>query len=259
MSDSASRTRLQVRREYADELHWTLRHRRGWLLGFATNLVLAAAFVGYEHYSSRTGGLRLAGLATELAAWVIASTLATNQLGDDSAYVLARIDQHDSIVRILLSKNLVLASLLLPITVAISVAAQLDITHLHRLLPSVTEDLLDVFVVLLWLGIGASTSVLLPFRPLGLRARWQARSSSLRWGVCLALPYLLFFSVIPMLTGPPYEIARHLFGGRHTNLTEYSATFVIWGLGVWATGLALAAVYVRRSPERFLADLKRST
>ena len=154
MSDSPHKTRLQVRREYADELRWTVSHRRSWLIGFAINLALAAAFVSYTHYNPRTGGVRLAGLAAELAAWVIASTLATNQLGDDAAYVLSRIDQHDSIVRILLSKNLVLASLLVPITVAVSVAAQLDITHLHRLLPSVTEDLLDLFVVLMWLGIG---------------------------------------------------------------------------------------------------------
>jgi hypothetical protein len=259
MSDSARKSRRQVRREYSDELRWTFTHRRSWLIGFATNLAIAAAFVGYTHYSPRTGGVRLAGIAAELAAWVIASTLATNQLGDDSAYVLSRIEQEDGIVRILLSKNLVLASLLVPITVAVSLAAQLDLTHLHRLVPSMTEDLLDLFVVLLWLGIGGLTSVLLPYRPIPLRARWRARNTWPRWLACQALPYVLFFSLIPMLTVPPYEVAGHLFGGRHTNLTEYSATFVLWGLGVWAAGLALAAVYVQNAPERFLAHLRRPT
>ena len=257
MSDSPRRIRPHMRREYSDEVRWTLSHRRGWLIGFAANLVVAAAFVGYTLYSPRTGGLRLAGLAAELAAWVIASTLATNQLGDDFEYVWSRIEQHDSIVRILLAKNLVLASLLVPITVAVSVATQLDVTRLHRLLPSVTEDLLDLFVVLLWLGIGGLTSVLIPYRPIPPRARWRARNTWLHWGACQALPYVLFFSVIPILTWPPYEVSRHLFGGRHTNLTEYSATFVFWGVVIWATGLAGAAVYVRRAPERFLADLKR--
>jgi hypothetical protein len=156
-----------------------------------------------------------------------------------------------------LSKNLVLASLLVPVTVAVSVAAQLDITHLHRLLPSVTEDLLDLFVVLLWLGIGGLTSVLLPYRPIHLQARWRARHTWPRWLACQVLPYVLFFSVIPMLTWPPYEVAGHLFGGRRTNLTEYSATFVLWGVGVWVIGLSLAAMHVRRAPARFLADLKR--
>jgi hypothetical protein len=257
MSQTRRHTRPHVRREYADELRWTFSHRRSWLIGFAANLALGAAFLGYSHYSPRTGGLRLAGLAAELAAWVIASTLATNQLGDDYAYVLSRFEQHDSMARILLSKNLVLGSLLVPITLAISVAAQLDVTHASRLLPSVTEDLLDLFVVLLWLGIGALTSVLLPYRPIPPRARWRERRTWPRWLVCQALPYALFFSVIPLLSWPPYEVAGHLFGRRHTNLTEYSATFVLWGLSVWVIGLALAAAYVRRAPQRFLADLSR--
>ncbi|MFZ2013341.1 MAG: hypothetical protein WAV00_05930 [Nocardioides sp.] len=257
MTDSPPRTRPQLRRDYAAELRWTFSHRRSWLLGFVLNLCLAAAFVGYTHYSPRTGGLRLAGVAAELAAWVIASTLATNQLGDDYAYVLSRIEQHDSVVRVLLSKNLVLASLLVPIRVAVSVAAQLDITRPHQLFPSVTEDLLDLFVVLLWLGIGGLTSVVLPSRPLPPPARWRARNTWPRWLARQAMPYLLFFSVIPLLTLPPYEMARHLFGGRHTNLTEYSATFVLWGLVVWTTGLALAAWYVRRAPDRLQADLRR--
>lgn len=259
MSDSVRRSRPQLRREYSDELRWTFAHRRGWLIGFAANLVLAAIFVGYTHYSPRTGGIQLAGVAAEVAAWVIASTLATNQLGDDFGYVLSRIDQHDSVVRILLSKNLVLASLLVPITVAVSVAAQLDVTHLHQLVPSVTEDLLDLFAVLLWLGIGALTSVVLPYRPIPLRARWRVRHTWLHWLACQALPYVLFFTVIPILTLPPYEVARHLFGGRHSNLAEYSTTFLLWGAGVWAIGLALAAIYVGRRPQRFLADLARPT
>jgi hypothetical protein len=257
MKHSPRSHHLHLRRDFADELRWTFAHRRGWLIGFAANLALAGLFVAITHYDPRTGGLRLAGLAAELAAWVIASTLATNQLGDDFEYVLSRLDQGDSVTRILLSKNLVLAALLVPITVAVSVAAQLDITHLHRLFPSVTEDLLDVFVVLLWLGIGGLTSVLLPYRPIPLRARRQARHTWRRWSACQALPYLLFFVVLPPLAELPRLVAADLFGGRHRNVAEYSATFVVWGLTVWMAGLGLAALYVRRAPERFLADLRR--
>jgi hypothetical protein len=79
------------------------------------------------------------------------------------------------------------------------------------------------------------------------------------WFACHVLPYALFFSVIPLLTWPPYEIVRHLYGGRHTNLTEYAATFVVWGTGIWVSGLALAAVNVSHAPERFLRDLRRPT
>ncbi len=257
MVDSSRSAHVPVRREYVDELRWTFSHRRAWLIAFTANLILAAAFVGYERYSPRTGGLKLAGAAAELAAWVLASTLTTNQLGDDADNVLSRIDHGDHIVHILLSKDLVLASLLLPITLAVSVAAQLDITRMNRLAPSLAEDLLDVFVVLLWLGIGALTSVLVPYRTISLRARWRARRTWPRWLVCQGLPYVLFFTVVPLLTWPAYEAAGDLFGGRRTNLAEYSTTFVLWGAMVWVGGLALAAVYVRRARDRFLSDLRR--
>jgi hypothetical protein len=242
---------------FVEELRWTFSHRRGWLIGFVFNLMAAAVFVGYDRYNPRSGALRLAGLAAEVAAWVIASTLATNQLGEDAEHVLDRMRSRQSITRVLLVKNLVLAVLLLPITIAVSVAVQDDLTRLHELFSSVTEDLLDLFVVLLWLGVGSVTSVLLPYRPLPLRARWRKRASWLRWGICQLVPYLLFFTVMPVLVWPPHDVAAHLFGGRHTNLVEYASTFVLWGILVWMTGLGLATLYVRRAPDRILADLQR--
>jgi hypothetical protein len=242
---------------FIEELRWTFSHRRGWLIGFAFNLVTAAVVVGYRHYDPNSGALQLAGLAAGIAAWVIAGTLATNQLGQDAEHVRDRMRSRHSIVPVLLVKSLVLATLLLPITIAVSVVVQADITRLHELVPSVTEDLLDVFVVLLWLGVGSVTSVMLPYRPIPLRERWRKRSSWLRWGICLLVPYLIFFAVIPVLEWPPRGVAGHLFGGRHTNLTEYASTFVLWGIVIWMAGLGVATLYVRRAPNRLLADLQR--
>jgi hypothetical protein len=139
------------------------------------DLDLAALF-GYSQYSPRTGGLRQAGLAAELAAWVIASTLATNQL---------------------------------------------------PLSPDPAP------------------------RPLAGRRTWP------RWLACQGAPIGPVRQPDPVLTWPPHEVASDLFGGRHINVAEYSTTLVLWGAGVWTTGLALAAAYVRRAPDRFLADLRR--
>src|SRR4051794_3561309 len=81
---SARRPRRGLR--FGDEMRWTLTHRRGWLLGFAVNLVTAALFVGYSRYDTNSGALRLAGLAAELAAWVIASTPAPHQMGGEGQH-----------------------------------------------------------------------------------------------------------------------------------------------------------------------------
>lgn len=244
-----------LRRDFVEELRWTVHHRRGWLIGFALNLVTAAIFVSYQRYNPDRQTLRVAGLAAELAAWVIASTLVTNQLGEDADHVHASLQYDRNITRLLVLKNLVVFTLLVPVAVILSAAIQLDESHLHELLPSVTQDLLDGFVLGLWLGLGSVTSVLLPYRPMPLRARWRHRSTWPRWGTCQALPYLILLTVIPALVLPPYEVARHLFGGRHTNLVEYASTFTFWGVLIWTGGVALAALYAHRFPNRVLAQL----
>src|SRR5690242_3928670 len=246
-----------LRRDFVDELRWTVRHRRGWLIGFAINIVAAAIFLGYQRYDPDRQVLRVAGLAAELAAWVLASTLATNQLGEDADHVVASLRYDRNLTRVLVLKNLVLFILLVPITFSVSVAVQLHESSLHELLPSVTEDLLDEFVLGLWLGVGSLTSVLLPYRPMSLRSRWQQRSSWPRWATCQALPYLIFLTIIPALVWLPYAVATHLFGGRHTNLVQYASTFTVWGVLIWIAGLALSALYVRHSPDRVLAALER--
>jgi hypothetical protein len=246
-----------LRRDFVDELRWTVRHRRGWLIGFALNLLAATIFLSYQRYDPDRQVLRVAGLAAELAAWVLASTLATNQLGEDADHVLASLRYDHNLTRLLVLKNLVLFILLVPFTFVVSAAVQLDESRLHELLPSVTEDLLDEFVLGLWLGIGSLTSVLLPYRPMSLRSRWQQRSTWPRWATCQALPYLIFLTIIPALVWPPYAVATHLFGGRHTNLVEYASTFTVWGVLIWMAGLGLSALYVRHSPDRVLAALER--
>jgi hypothetical protein len=255
-----SRGRTQappLRRDFVDELRWTVRHRRGWLIGFAANLVAAAIFLGYQRYDPDRQVLRVAGLAAELATWVVASTLSTNQLGEDADHVLASLRYDRNLTRLLVLKNLVLFVLLVPITFGVSVAVQLDESRLHELLPSVAEDLLDEFVLGLWLGIGSLASVLLPYRPMPLRSRWHLRSTWPRWATCQALPYLIFLTIVPALVWPPYEVAKHLFGGRHTNLVEYASTFTFWGVFIWMAGLGLSALYVRRAPDRVLAALSQ--
>src|SRR5881227_825947 len=105
-----------LRRDFADEMRRTVRHRRGWLIGFAFNVVTAAIFLGYQRYDPDREALRVAGLAAELAAWVIASTLVTNQLGEDADHVQGQLRYDRNVTRLLVLKNLVLFTLLVPLT-----------------------------------------------------------------------------------------------------------------------------------------------
>ena len=62
--------------------------------------------------------------------------------------------------------------------------------------------LLDVGAVFLWLGVGNVVSVLLPYRPISLKARLRARPTWRRWLLCQAVPYGLYFLLLPILHIP---------------------------------------------------------
>lgn len=240
----------------ADELEWTFRQRRGWLAGLAFNLAVAAAFVCYRHVDvHQHDRLRVAGIATGVAAWVLADPLNTDQLGSDARRTRDALGRGESIVRILALKNLMLAALLVPVAVVISIVTRLSIDHWRDIPHTV---LLDVFVVFMWLGIGNIASVLVPYHPIRLAERWHLRRTWPRWAFCLALPYLIFYAgVSGWLHWPAWELCHRTFEPAHRHLMAWACTYAVWGVLVWGVGLAFASVYVRLTGDRLERTLAR--
>ena len=240
--------------DLADELRWTFTSRKGWLIGIGFNLVVAAVYVGYTHYNPHDrDDIKVAGIATAVAAWVLADVVNTNQLGSDAERVRHSVAGHDRIARILALKSLALAVLLLPLTVAISVGVRLAIDR-WRSIPHAV--MLDIWVVFVWLGIGGLLSVLLPYDPLPLRERWRRRRTWLRWAVCLAVPYALLV-VVRYLAWPADRIARHVVGRPEHHLLGYAFVYMCWGVVVWLLSLGLAELYVGAFRTRFEEDLRK--
>ena len=118
--------------------------------------------------------------------------------------------------------------------------------------------LLDVGAVFLWLGVGNVVSVLLPYRPISLKARLRARPTWRRWLLCQAVPYGLYFLLLPILHIPYYLLYHHRsFGPYVPNYLTYSLVYVALALVYWLVGLGLATVYARRRRAKLLADLAR--
>jgi hypothetical protein len=242
--------------DVADELRWTFTGRKGWLVGIGANLAVAAVYVGYTHYDPQVrDNVRVAGIATGVAVWVLADVVNTNQLGADADRVRASLDRRDRVSRILALKGLALGVLLLPLTCAISIGVRLAIDH-WRAIPHAV--MLDVWVVFTWLGVGSILSVLLPYDPIPLRERWRRRRTWLRWAVCLAVPYAAL-AVIRYLAWPADRLARHLFGRPEHHLLGYAFLYLCWGVVVWLVCLGLAELYVGVARRRFEADLGRGT
>jgi len=241
--------------DIADELRWTFAERKGWLLGFGFNLVVAAVYVGYQHYDPHVrDDVRVAGIATAVAVWVLADVINTNLLGSDADRVRHSIDRNDRVARILALKGLALGVLLLPLTVAISVGTRLAIDR-WRSIPHAV--MLDVWVVFAWLGVGALLSVVLPYNPISLKQRWKDRRTWPRWILCLLVPYAAL-GVVRYLAWPADRIARHLLGRPDHHLLGYAFIYMCWGVAVWLLCLGLAEGYAAVGRSRFERDLQRT-
>jgi hypothetical protein len=151
-------------------------------------------------------------------------------------------------------KNLALGSLLFPFAFVLSVGVRLALDR-WRAIPHAV--LFDLYVVFIWLGVGSLVSVLLPYRPISLRQRWQRRRSWFRWLVCLAAPYAVLFCVIRPLRWPVDHLARALCGSPEQHLLSYSFVYMCYGVAVWLVCLCLAGLYGRIAPQRLRADLER--
>jgi hypothetical protein len=241
--------------DLADELRWTFGGRKGWLIGIAFNLILAGVYVGYTHYHPHSRDpVDITGLATGVVAWVLSDVVNTNQLGSDATRVRASIQRGDNVARILALKTLGLAVLLAPLAVTVSVVARLLLDR-WRFIPWAV--MMDIGVLFVWLGVGCIVSVLIPYNPIPLRERFRLRRSWVRWGICLAVPYLIYPAIGYICMWPPDRFARHVIGDPHKYYTQWALCHLVWGFVVWGIGLGLAEAYSRVKTHRLLVDLER--
>jgi hypothetical protein len=225
------------------EVAATFGHRRARLAGVLLNLVLALAYVGWSHWHpNRPEAFAAAHLGVAVVIWMMADVVNTNQLGADGEEVADQLARGRGAARILATKNLALAAVIVPIAIAVTLGAQLLATRAPDL---ERASFADVGAVFCWLGVGSVLSVLLPYRPLPWRARLRARHTWLRWAVCLTTPWVVVLGLEPAL-----GTADHAVG-----LTGPAGTLVL-GLACWALGLAAAGRLARRRHRALRHELR---
>jgi hypothetical protein len=251
----ADESSLHPMGEVDDELRWTFHERRGWLIGIGVNLVLAGAWVGYTHYHPHShDSFRIAGVATAVATFVLADVINTNQLGADADRVARNLEGGRGVAHELALKNAALALLLLPLAVLVSAGTRVALDR-WRAIPHAI--VLDIGVVLLWMGMGNVLSVLLPYRPLDLRKRWRLPRTWPRWVLCLGIPYAAYFAH-RWLIWPVDRIDHHrLLGNTDRNLMAYCLVAMGWSIVVWLGSLTFVWWYSHVASERLDRDLHR--
>ena len=227
----------------ASDLRWAFRRPYGWMLGIGVNLLLSVAYLVVVPLRGGTHRDWAILVGTYFAVFVLADVTTTNVLGVDTERTRLRLMRGLSLARILLVKNLALLVLVgLPTLVATAAITIHDEANyrLELTLPGV------LYPVLTWLGVGNLVSVLLPYWPVPLVTRWRerrARIRTVRWLVCLGLPYALCLAVDPMSKLPRYVTQMLHLGPSHA---LHGLELLVLGLLTWGVFTAAAVTVARR-------------
>ena len=229
------------------DLRWAFRRPYCWLVGIGVNLLLSVAYLLVVPLRGGTHRDWAVLVGTYFATFVLADVTTTNVLGVDTERTRLRLLRGLSLSRILLVKNLALLVVVgLPTLVATAAITVHDEANyrLELTLPGV------LYPVLTWLGVGNLVSVLLPYWPVPLVTRWHERrtwSRTVRWLVCLGLPYALCVAVDPM-SKLPRLLTRTLRLPLGPGL--HGVELLVLGLVTWAlvTAVAVAVAHRRGVP-----------
>ena len=225
------------------DLRWAFRRPYGWLLGIGVNLLLSLAYLVVVPLRGGTHRDWAILVGTYFAVFVLADVTTTNVLGVDTERTRLRLLRGMSLARILLVKSVVLLVIVgVPTLLATALITIHDEANyrLELTLPGV------LYPMLTWLGVGNLVSVLLPYWPVPLRTRWQERRfwrRTVRWLVCLAMPYALCVAVNPMSKLPRYVTRALRLGPSHA---LHGVELVVLGLLIWALFTATAVTVAQR-------------
>ena len=247
--------RLGLERDVVDEIRWTFTRRLGWIGQIMLNLAIGLPVVLATAWNTHHDDVRISGFATSIAAWVLASALNTNQLGFDADRAAASLRAGDTAWRVLFLKNFSVLVVLTPPILVISTVLRLLVAHPPDSIPVALVR--DLAVITVWLGFGSLLSVLLPFRPLGWRGRWAVPTTWIRFVVCIAAPYAVYYLLLRTWHLPELTLADGLFHHVRHHEWDYTIGLLVWGLLTWGLGLALAEAYYRLWPDKLESDLDR--
>ena len=246
--------RLIVGADILTELRWTWTGRRGWLAGIGINLLVGSAYVVYTHYKpgAPLDVTTVSGVSIGIVLFVLSDTINTNQLGPEADRVIALMNSGVGIVRVLFVKNVALLSLLLPLALILSALLRIVVGEQRTI---VSACLLDLYIVLGWLGFGNIASVLAPYRTFPIKQRLRMRNTWLWWVFVQAVPYIIYFLRAWIILAALNEILRQSLHKDPKDVLD--AVHAVEGLLVLALSYGFCALYGRFANNRLKQDLAK--
>ena len=202
-------------------------------------------------------------LPAALAVWMVATVASTNLIGPDVQRMLWALDRPSAMGRMLRAKGFVVWLLLVPVVGAV------DLSYGFKegdAMVAILRTGMLVCVPLAAVGFGSWIGVLLPYKPIALRERLtdlKARPKrTLRWLLCLLLPYVVMPVIGWLLLVPVIEFGLRTKSGRlqAQRIDHYGTVFAAFlaiasGLGFILLATRVAVARIAKHPARIAALL----
>ena len=128
------------------------------------------------------------GVAANVALFVLSDPINTNQLGADRDHVVPELGQGSRLPASLFKKNIALAIIPVPMTMAISTGLRLLLNEDRTILSAI---MLDIWIVVGWLALG-NVAHAGPYWPMSFKRRLRMPRTAVVGALVLALPYALY-------------------------------------------------------------------
>ncbi|HAM22714.1 MAG TPA: hypothetical protein DCQ04_10650 [Actinobacteria bacterium] len=196
-------------------------------------------------------------LPVAIASWSFSDVPATNLIGGKADHARDRLHDADLIRRVMTVQNLALWVLIAPACMLLALA----------LTPSGDDATISIAVAIAvlflpfpYLGLAAIVAPLLPFHPMPMRERLRRRDTWLRYGIAVALAYLLLTTPAAIISLGPAMLVLTFVGQDSIHYLLAAILMTPWCIFLWQCGLRIAArIAIRRQTwlAEFLADPTR--
>lgn len=196
-------------------------------------------------------------LPVAIASWSFSDVPATNLIGGKADHARDRLHDADLIRRVMTVQNLALWVLIAPACMLLALA----------LTPSGDDATISIAVAIAvlflpfpYLGLAAIVAPLLPFHPMPMRERLRRRDTWLRYGIAVALAYLLLTTPAAIISLGPAMLVLTFVGQDSIHYLLAAILMTPWCIFLGQCGLRIAArIAIRRQTwlAEFLADPTR--
>ena len=189
--------------------------------------------------------LRIA--ATTVLLWTLADSSLTNQLIFDKPRTKSELKNNGTLKRLFLSKNLTVAILSIPITIAYGL---LLVTITGKWSDIIYGVIMAFILIWGWLGVSNMMSVILPFQQINIKNNRHNKKVLIKYGFLYVLPWFLLPVYVAILSLPFILLGWTRADATNNHRLTTLLILFIGSILIWIFGLIFADRYTKKPNTR---------